>query len=257
MTYQGRRLVKIIHKYKRRNQHFDSTGISNECIWNLLLIDKQLTYHENRVTALYMTKMYNLDKYPIYMFKVHNSVYKYEYFCTILFHNGSDLHGITLRHTDNSAYRISSISSDTSYRYRHSGYFCWNAHFRSGHIPCNECNRFICLAEDIINSMNFWYRYTEGQIYFIFLVIHCFISLFNSARLLSLSSWISQCMRRQHTCICTVQRMRKSLFQRIQALQSKISILIADIDRYRLYVIARITFHKFNYFMLHYLHSWI
>ena len=34
--------------------------------------------------------------------------------------------------------------------------------------------------------------------------------------------------------------MRKSLFQRIRVLWSKISISIADIDRYRLYAIARI-----------------
>ena len=54
-----------------------------------------------------------------------------------------------------------------------------------------------------------------------FLVLHNFIPLFNSARLLTLSSWISRCVRRQHTvCICTVQRM--SLSQHIRVLRSEI-----------------------------------
>ena len=45
-----------------------------------------------------------------------------------------------------------------------------------------------------------------------------FISLFNSTRLLTPSSWISGCVRRQHTCTCTVQRMQKSRSQRIRVL---------------------------------------
>ena len=65
---------------------------------------------------------------------------------------------------------IAYISGDTSYRYQHSGYYCWHAHFRSNHIPrCAaymQCNRFIYLAEDSKHSMNFWYCYTEGLFFF-------------------------------------------------------------------------------------------
>ena len=68
-----------------------------------------------------------------------------------------------------------------------------------------------------------------------------FISLFNSTRLLTPSSWISGCVRRQHTCMCTVQRIRKSCSQRIRVLRSKISISIADNDRHRLCDTARIV----------------
>ena len=113
--------------------------------------------------------------------------------------------------------RNSAISSDTSYRYRHSGYFSWDAHFRSGRIPrCAAC----------MHAMQSLYLSRRGQqtqheflislhrrplFFFFFLVLHRFISLFNSARLLTLSSWISRCVRRQHTCICTAHRMPKSV----------------------------------------------
>ena len=50
--------------------------------------------------------------------------------------------------------------------------------------------------------------------------------------------------------LCTVQRMRKSLFQHIRVLRSKISILIADIDLYRLYATARIIYDHFVKFSL-------
>ena len=66
----------------------------------------------------------------------------------------------------NSAYRIQSISGDTSYRYnRHSGFLCWNAHFRSGPYPAMRGMQSLYLAEDSKHSMNFWYRYTEGRVY--------------------------------------------------------------------------------------------
>ena len=67
---------------------------------------------------------------------------------------------------------------------------CWDAHFRSGRIPrCMACIRamqllYLDLAEDSKHSINIWYRYTEGRFYFS-LVLHRFISLFYSARLLT------------------------------------------------------------------------
>ena len=113
---------------------------------------------------------------------------------------------------------------------------------RAARHACMQWNRFIYLAEDSKHSMNFWHRYTEDQfLYFSVHVVLHRISLFSSARLLTLSPWISRCVHRQHTCICTVQRMQKSLFQHIRVLRSKILISIADIDRYRLYAIARIA----------------
>ena len=110
---------------------------------------------------------------------------------------------------------------------------------RTAPHACMQCNRSIYLAEDSKHSMNFWYRYKEGRFNF-FKVLYCFISLSNSASLLN-TVVTDQPMCAPYTYMHrTVQRMRKSLSQRIRVLRSNISISIADIDRYRLYAIARI-----------------
>ena len=79
--------------------------------------------------------------------------------------------------------------------------FSGQAVSRAARHACMQCNRSIYLAEDSKHSINFWYCYTEDWFYYFCLVVHRFISLFNSARLLLHSSLINRCVRRQHTCI--------------------------------------------------------
>ena len=90
---------------------------------------------------------------------------------------------------------------------------------------CMQFNHSIYLTEDSKHSMNFCIA-IQKAIFFFFFFLHRFISSFHSTRLLSLSSWISRCVRRQHTRIFTVQQMRKSLSQHIRVLWSKILISI-------------------------------